>query len=62
MGYLPLIKECKEAIEENKCLGCTALENPYFMGNKKCKYNKKATAKENINKIHEILGIQEKLI
>ena len=61
MGYLPLIRECKEAIEENRCLGCTALENPYFMGNKNCEYAKKITAEESINIIHKILETQEKI-
>ncbi len=55
MRYLPLIKECKEAIEQGRCLGCVALENPYFMGNKECEYNKKPTVKESIDKIHKIL-------
>lgn len=58
---LPLIDSCEKAISEERCLGCTAIENPYFMGNKDCEYSKAPTAKESINKIHEILGIQEKL-
>ncbi len=57
MEYLPLIKECKEAIEQGRCLGCIALENPYFMGNKNCEHNKKPTVKESIDKIHKILEI-----
>ncbi len=62
MGYVQLIESCQKAIEQGRCLGCTALENPYFMGNQNCEYSKQPTAKESINKIHEILGIQEKLI
>ncbi len=61
MQYVALIESCQKAINEDRCLGCVALENPYFMGNKNCEYAKQATAKESINKIHEILGIQEKL-
>lgn len=38
---IELIKECKEAIKNNRCLGCTALENPKFMGNRNCEYHKK---------------------
>lgn len=48
-----LIKECKEAIKNNRCLGCTALENPKFMGNKNCeqlKINKGEQLKWNLKK------------
>ncbi len=62
MENLPLIESCQKAINEGRCLGCAALENPCFMGNKNCEYSKQPTAKESINKIHEILGIQEKLV
>ena len=40
MSYIPLIKECKEAITTGRCLGCQNLEDPNFMGNKNCKYLK----------------------
>ena len=56
-----LIESCRKAIEENRCLGCTALENPYFVGNKDCRYSKTHTAQESIEQIKENLGIQEKL-
>lgn len=35
-----LIESCKKAIAENRCLGCQALENPYFTGNWNCRYSK----------------------
>lgn len=35
-----LIEQCKKAIAEGRCLGCTALENPNFNGNSNCRYNK----------------------
>ena len=35
-----LIKECKEAINSGRCLGCTALEKPKFIGNKNCEHLK----------------------
>lgn len=41
-----LIKECKEAINSGRCLGCTALENPKFIGNKNCEYHKKKEGKQ----------------
>lgn len=40
----------------NLCNGCSRLEEPYFMGQAKCGY-----AVDPIEKIHRILGIQEKL-
>lgn len=59
MKYLDLIDTCKKAIEDGRCLGCTALENPLFRGNANCEYIESKTAKESIEKIHRILGIQE---
>ena len=59
--YLPIIESCQKAIEQGRCLGCTALENPCFRGNKDCEYGKKPTAKESINTIYKILGVQEKI-
>ncbi|MBR3697575.1 MAG: hypothetical protein IKM97_04885 [Clostridia bacterium] len=56
MKYLPLIESCKEAIANNWCLGCQALENPNFRGNYYCKYNKEPSADE---KPKENIGIQE---
>ena len=40
--YPPLIEPCKSAIAEGRCAGCQALENPKFVGNKECKYNRKS--------------------
>lgn len=40
MNYPSLIPSCKKAIEESKCLGCTALENSQFLGNVNCEYSK----------------------
>lgn len=56
-----LIPSCKKAVEEERCLGCIALENPYFTGNKDCEFGKIPTAQQSIKKIKEILGIQEKM-
>lgn len=56
-----LIESCRKAIEEGRCLGCTALEDKNFKGNINCEYSKKPTAQESIEKIHRILGIQEKI-
>jgi hypothetical protein len=47
MNYPPLIPSCKKAIEEGKCLGCTALENLQFLGNINCEYSKKFKPVEN---------------
>lgn len=38
------------------CLGCSRLENPLFTGVEECKY-----AREPIQEIKQILGIQEKI-
>ena len=61
MKYPELIDSCKKAIEDGRCLGCTALENPSFRGNPNCEYGRTPTAKESIEKIHRILGVQEKI-
>lgn len=58
---MELIERCKIAIKENRCLGCQALENPYFKGNMDCEYGRVPTAKESIQKIKENLGVQENL-
>ena len=56
-----LKEPCKTLIEKGICLGCSALENPYFVGNKDCRYSKTHTAQESIEQIKENLEIQEKL-
>jgi hypothetical protein len=38
-------------IEKNKCLGCSALENPNFTSNKDCIYARIQKAKESIEQI-----------
>lgn len=48
MKYPPLTGLCKN------CLGCNKLENPLFTGVNECKY-----ARQPIQEIKEILGIQE---
>jgi hypothetical protein len=51
-------------IECRSCLGCNALENPYFAGNLKCpnidrdKY--KRSYNQNIDAVKRILGSAEK--
>lgn len=48
MKYVDLIEPCKSALSEGRCLGCSALELPYFRGNKDCKlYDKKGDQKKN---------------
>lgn len=37
----PLIESCRKAIAEERCLGCSNLENPDFVGNPNCEYSKK---------------------
>ena len=56
-----LIESCRKAIEDGKCLGCTALEDENFIGNINCKYSKIPTAQESIKQIKINLGIQEKI-
>ena len=41
MKYPNLKEPCKSAIAEGRCLGCQALEDPFFTGNKKCKLYEK---------------------
>lgn len=48
MKYPQLTGKCKT------CLGCNQLENPLFTGVNECKY-----AREPIQEIKQILGIQE---
>ena len=52
---------CRSAIAEGRCLGCQALEDNNFTGNRECIYNRKLTAEESINFIHRTLGMQEKI-
>ena len=47
---------CKKNIENGLCLGCNKLENPLFQGQEQCDL-----AQDPINKIKNILGIQEKI-
>lgn len=39
----PLIESCRKAIAEEKCLGCSNLENLEFIGNPNCEHVKKKT-------------------
>ena len=55
MKYAKLIPSCKKVIESGRCLGCTALENPNFIGNKNCKYAETPTATDSINRIKKNL-------
>lgn len=59
MKYLPLTEKCKNAIANGWCLGCQALENPYFRGNSYCKYTKTPVVEGSITYIKEKLGMQE---
>ena len=62
--YPPLIKSCQEAIRNEWCTGCQALENPNFRGRYNCKYSyppKTKKSKESINEIKEVLGVQERI-
>ncbi len=61
MRYPELEEPCKSAIRKGICLGCQALESPYFRGRKDCKYAKILTAEESIKRGKEILGIQERI-
>ena len=61
MKYTQLIESCKKAIENGRCLGCTGLENPYYQGNKNCKYAKVPTVQESMNQIWRNLGVQERI-
>lgn len=61
MKYQELEEPCRTAIKKGICLGCQALESPYFRGRKDCKYAKIPTAEECIAIGKEILGIQERI-
>lgn len=56
MKYTNLILSCRKAIEEGRCLGCQALENPDFIGNPNCIYSKIPSAAESIKQIHQNIG------
>lgn len=61
MKYPPLIKSCEEAIRNEWCLGCQALAEPDFRGRINCKGAfppETKEARECINKINEMYGIQ----
>lgn len=51
MKYKELIESCRRAIEENRCLGCTALEDENFIGNRNCEYGEIPKAEETIKQI-----------
>lgn len=42
----PLIESCRKALEEEKCLGCQALEDDDFIGNPNCIYRTGGTEDE----------------
>lgn len=48
---MELIESCRKAIEKGECLGCQALENSNFEGNKNCIYGKASTVEESIKQI-----------
>ena len=53
---------CKEAIEQNRCLGCIGLAELDWQEPMSCIYaDKKKTAQESIKEIKENLGIQIKI-
>ena len=54
-----LIESCRKAIEENRCLGCQALENENFIGNIDCEYSKTRTAEESMKQIYINLGVDK---
>ena len=54
MKYKKLTGICKIALKNNLCYGCSKLENPYFTGQVRCDL-----VQEPIQKIKQILGIQE---
>lgn len=58
--YKELEEPCKSLIDKGKCLGCQALENPEFKGNKNCIYAKIPTAADSIRQIHKNLGGERK--
>ena len=56
-----LIESCRKALAIGKCLGCTALENPNFIGNVNCRYGQPPPVKQSIEQIKLNLGIKETL-
>ena len=61
--YPRLIRSCEEAIKNEWCLGCQALENPNFVGRYNCEGShppETKKTKESINEIHKILNIKER--
>ena len=61
MKYKELNDPCKTLIENEKCLGCNKLELPSFQGDINCTHTKKPTAKESIEQIKLILGINNEV-
>lgn len=61
MNNKQLIESCRRAISSGRCLGCTALENPNFIGNVNCRYGQPPSAKQSIEQIKLNLGIKEAL-
>lgn len=56
---MELIETCKKAIAEERCLGCTGIEDKNYRGNPNCIYSKIPTAEESIKQIKINLGIGE---
>ena len=64
MKYPRLIRSCEEAIKNEWCLGCQALEDPNFVGRYNCEGSyppETKKTKESRNEIKIKLGIQERL-
>lgn len=53
MKYTELIPQCKKAIEEERCLGCVALEYPQFKGNPNCVIHKFDELKKEIEELKQ---------
>lgn len=49
--YPQLCNSCAKAIKEQKCLGCSGLEDVYFLGNPNCIHAKIQTVQESIRQI-----------
>ena len=60
MKYKELKDPCKTLIEKGICLGCSKLESPDFQGDINCTHAKKPTAKESIEQIKLILGVNKR--
>lgn len=60
MKYKNLIPSCEKSIKSGRCLGCTALENPDFIGNANCEFNKIPSAQQTIEQIFKNLGVDRK--